>query len=159
MRRTGAAAKHRGDARHQSLVDLLRADEMNVSVEAAGGEYLALAGNDFSARADDSGDVRLNVGITGLADGEDVAVLDADIGFHNSPMVENERISDDRVDRALSVGDLTLAHAIADHLAATELHLLAVNGEIFLDLDNEIGIGEPDTVSGRWTEHIGIDGT
>jgi hypothetical protein len=36
---------------------------------------------------------------------------------------------------------LALAHAVADDLAAAELHLLAVDGEILLDLDDEIGVG------------------
>ncbi len=132
---------------------------MDVGVEAAGGEDLALAGDHFGAGTDDDGDVRLNVGIAGLADGENIAVLDADVGLHDPPMVDNERIGDHRVDGARPVGDLRLAHAVADHLAAAEFHLLAVNGEILLDLDDEIGIGEPDAVSGGGTEHVGIDGT
>ena len=37
-----------------------------------------------------------------------------------------------------------LPHAVADHLAAAELHLLAIGGEILLDLDEELGVGEPD---------------
>ena len=54
--------------RHQRLLDLLRADEMDVGVEAAGGQDLALARDHFGARADDDVDARLNVGIAGLAD-------------------------------------------------------------------------------------------
>ena len=50
-----------------------------------------------------------------------------------------------------------LAHAVADHLAAAELHLLAVGGEILLDLDDEIGVGEPHAVAGGRAEHVGID--
>ena len=130
---------------------------MDVSVEAARGEDFALAGDHFGAGTDDDGDARLNVRIAGLADGENVAVLDADVGLHDAPMVENERIGDDGIDGALPVGDLRLPHAVADHLAAAEFHLLAVNGEILLDLDDEIGIGEPDAVAGRRAEHVGID--
>ena len=88
VRRAGAAAEHRGDARHQRLVDLLRADEMDVGVEAAGGEDLAFAGDHFGAGADDDGDAGLNVRIAGLADGGNVAVLDADVGLDDAPMVE-----------------------------------------------------------------------
>ena len=64
----GAAAQHRGDAGHQRFVDLLRADEMDVRVEAAGGEDLAFARDHFGARPDDDGDAGLDVGIAGLAD-------------------------------------------------------------------------------------------
>jgi hypothetical protein len=50
-----------------------------------------------------------------------------------------------------------LPHAVADHLAAAELHLLAVGGEILLDLDDEIGVGEPHAVARGRAEHVGID--
>ena len=155
-RRAGAAAEHRGDAGHQRLVDLLRADEMDVGVEAAGGEDFSLAGDDLGAGADDDGDAGLDVGIAGLADGGDAAVLDADVGLHDAPVVEDQRIGDDGVDRALLVGDLRLAHAVADHLAAAELHLLAIDGEILLDLDDQIGVGQPHAVAGGGPEHVGI---
>ena len=131
---------------------------MDVGVEAAGGEDLAFAGDHLGARADDDGDAGLDVRIAGLADGGDLAVLEADVGFDDAPMVEDQRVGDDGVDRALPVGDLALPHAVADHLAAAELHLLAVGGEILLDLDDEIGVGEPHAVAGRRAEHVGIDG-
>ncbi len=51
---------------------------------------------------------------------------------------------------------LALAHAVADDLAAAELHLLAVGGEVALDLDHEVGIGEPHRVAGRRPEHARI---
>ena len=158
MRGPGAAAEHRGDAGHQRLVDLLRADEVDVGVEAAGGEDFAFAGDHVGARPDDDGDAGLDVRIAGLADGGDSAFLEADIGFDDSPVVENERVGDDGVDRALLVGDLALAHAVADHLAAAEFHLLAIGAEILLHRDDEIGIGEPHAVARRRPEHVGIDG-
>ena len=49
-----------------------------------------------------------------------------------------------------------LAHAVADHLAAAELHLLAVGGEILLHLDDEVGVGEPHAVAGGGAEHVGV---
>src|SRR5262249_33657248 len=76
-----AAAEHGGDARHQRLLHLLRADVVDVRVEAAGGEDLALARDHLGAGADDDGDVGLNVGIAGLADGCDAAGFQADVGL------------------------------------------------------------------------------
>ena len=151
--------EHRGDARHQRVLDLLRTDEMDVAVEAAGGEDLAFTRDHVRAGADDDGDTRLDVGIAGLADAGDHAVLDRDVGLHDAPVIDDQRIGDDGVRRALLVGDLRLAHAVADHLAAAELHLLAVGGEILLDLDDEIGVGQPHPVAGGRAEHVGIDGT
>ena len=51
---------------------------------------------------------------------------------------------------------LALAHAVADHLAAAELHLLAVGREVLLDLDEQLGVGQPHAVarrSGRTCRH------
>ncbi len=158
MRRSGAAAEHCGDPGHQRVIDLLRADEMNVGVEAASGEDFAFAGDHIGARPDDDGDVRLNVGIAGLADGRNLSFLDADVGFDDAPMVEDQRIGDDRVDRARPVGDLRLPHAVADDLAAAELHLLAINREVLLDFDDQVGVGEPYPVTFGRAEHVGVDG-
>ena len=152
----GAAAQHGGHARHQRLLDLLRADVVDVGVEAAGGEDLALARDHLGAGADDDGDAGLDVGIAGLADRMNEPVLQAHVGLHDPPMVEDERVGDDGVDGASGARGLRLAHAVADHLAAAELHLLAVGGEILLDLDEEVGVGEPDPVARGRAEHVGI---
>ncbi len=132
---------------------------MNVGIEAAGGEDLSLASNNFSPRADDDGHARLNIRIAGLADGGNAAVLQTDIGLHDAPVVEDQCIGDDGVDRALLVGDLALPHAVADHLAAAELHLLPVGGEILFHLDDEVGVGQPNAVAGGRAEHAGINRT
>ena len=97
-RGAGAAADHRRDARRQRFLDLLRADEVDVRVDAAGREDLAFAGDRFGAGADDDRDVRLRVGIAGLAYADDAAVLDADVGFDDAPVVEDQRVRDDDVD-------------------------------------------------------------
>jgi hypothetical protein len=72
-------------------------------------------------------------------------------------VIEDERVGDDGVDRALPVGDLALPHAVADHLAAAELDLLAVAAKILLYLDDDVGVGEPHPISGGGTEHLGVN--
>ncbi len=72
-------------------------------VEAAGGEDLAFARDHLGAGADDDGHARLDVRIAGLADGVDLAVLEADVGLHDAPVIEDQRIGDDGIDRALRV--------------------------------------------------------
>src|SRR5262249_31397234 len=128
--RSRAATQERGDAGHQGSLDLLRADEVDVRVEAAGREDLAFARDDFGPGSDQDGDVRLDIRIAGLADAGDLAVPYSDIAFDDAPMVEDQRIGDNGVDRTLPVGDLALAHAVADDFAAAEFHLLAIGGEI-----------------------------
>ena len=131
---------------------------MNVHVEGAGGEDLAFAGDRLGAGADDDVDVRLDVRIAGLADAGDLAVLDADVGLDDAPVVDDQRVGDDGIDGAVGAGHLALAHAVADHLAAAEFHLLTVGGEVLLDLDDQIGIGEADLVARGRAEHLGVGG-
>jgi hypothetical protein len=50
-----------------------------------------------------------------------------------------------------------LCHAVADHLAAAELDLLAIDRAVGFDLDEELGVGEAHAVAGGRAEHIGID--
>jgi hypothetical protein len=158
VRRAGAAADHGGDARHQRIVDLLRGDEMDVRVDAAGRHDLAFAGDGLGAGADDDGDAGLDVGVAGLADADDAAVGDADVGLHDAPVVEDQGVGDHGVDGALGPRALALAHAVADHLAAAELHLLAVDGMVTLDLDDQVGVGQPHLVADGGAEHAGVGG-
>src|SRR6185295_5564892 len=143
VRRAGAAAHHGGDAAVERIVDLLRADEMDVAVDAARGDDLAFARDRLGAGADDDVDFGLDVGVAGLADADDAAVLQTDIGLHDAPVIDDQRIGDHGVDRALRPRALALAHAVADHLAAAELHFFAVGRVVALDLDEEVGVGQP----------------
>ena len=130
---------------------------MDVRIETAGRENLALTRDYLGARADDNRHIRLDIGIAGFADRVNPSLFQSDVGFDDAPMVEDQRIGDHRVDRALPIGDLALPHAIADHLAAAELHLLAIGGEILLHLDDDVGVGKPNPIPGGRTEHGGID--
>ena len=135
--RAGAAADHGGDAGIQRLVDLLRADEVDVAVDAAGGDDHAFAGDDFGAGADDDGDAGLDVRVAGLADGGDAAVLDADVGLDDAGhVIDDQRVGDDGID-GFGRDALALAHAVADDLAAAEFHFLAVDRVVLLDLDDQ----------------------
>ena len=60
-------------------------------VDAAGGDDHAFAGDDLGARADDDVDARLHVRVAGLADAGDAAVLDADVGLDDAPVVDDRR--------------------------------------------------------------------
>ncbi len=73
-------------------------------------------------------------------------------------MIDDQRIRDDGVDRAGRVGVLALSHTVADHLAAAELHLLAVGREVALHADMQIRIREAHEIADGGAEHIGIGG-
>jgi hypothetical protein len=120
-----------------------------------GGEDLALAGDDLGPRSDEDVDPRLGIRVAGLADPDDAAVLDPDIGLDDPPMIQNQGIGDDQVDHLVGLA-LALAHAVADDLAAAELHLVAVVGTVLLDLDEELGVAQAHAVPDRRTVHGGI---
>ena len=102
--RAGAAAEDGGQAGRQRLVEDLRADEVDVGVDAARGDDLGLAGDRLGAGADDDVDAGLGVGVAGLADRDDPPVLDADVRLDNTPVVEDDSVGNDEVDRAGGAG-------------------------------------------------------
>ena len=131
---------------------------MNMRIDPAGRQDLAFAGNHLGSRPDDDIDTGLNIRIARLADPGDAAVGDPDVRLDDTPVVDDQRVGDDRIHRALRLGKLRLAHAVTDDLATAELHLLAVDGEILLHLHDQIGIGQPHAVARRRAKHVGIGG-
>ncbi len=95
-------------------------------------------------------------GLLALADADDPPVLEPDIGLDDAPVIDDQRVGDHRVHSPLGARRLGLAHAVADHLAAAELDLLAIAGAIILDLEDEVGIGEAEPVADRGPVHVGI---
>src|SRR5260370_39211489 len=106
------------------LVGELREDEGEMRRSPPRRDDAAFAGDHFGARADDDVDPGLDVGVAGLADRADAAAADPDISLDDARVIEDDRVGDDRIDGALSPAPLALPHAVADHLAAAELHLL-----------------------------------
>ena len=92
----------------------------------------AFAGDRLGAGADHDVDAGLDVGVAGLADAGDAAAADADVGLDDARVVENDGVGDDGIDRTFGARALALPHAVADHLAAAELDLLAIDGAVFL---------------------------
>jgi hypothetical protein len=76
----------------------------------------------------------------------DTPILDGDVGLDDAPVVEDQGVGDDRV-RRVGAGGLGLSHAVADHLAAAELDLLAVDRVVLLDLDEQLRIGQAHAVA------------
>ncbi len=153
--RSGAAADHGGDTAHQRFFDLLRADEVDVGIDATGGQDHAFTGNDFGAGTDGDGHVGLHVRVAGLADGGNATVLEADIGLDDAPVVDDQCIGDQGVDD-LGGEQLALALTIADHFTATEFHLFAVSGEVLFHFDPQLGVGQANLVADSGAEHVGV---
>src|SRR5262244_2882481 len=132
---------------------------MDVHVDAAGSNNLAFPGDHFCSRSNNNVDARLHIGIASFADSDDPTVLQADIGLHNSPVIENQCVGYHRVDRAIAARTLRLTHTVTDDLPASEFHFLAVGGEVLLHLDDEVRVGKAHLVADCWTKHLCIGGT
>ena len=74
---------------------------MNVRIEAASGENQSFASNDFSSGADDRCRRPAECRDFLPCRWRDVSVLDADIRLHDAPIIDDQRIGDHGVDRAL----------------------------------------------------------
>ena len=93
--------------------------------------------------------------IARLTDATNSAGFDADIGFDNSPPIDNHCIGNDSI-RTVFAHPLRLAHPIADHFSATEFHFLAVDGEILFDAGKQISVGKPNPIADSGAKHLGI---
>ena len=121
-------------------------------VDAARRDDTALARYHLGRRAHDHarGDAGLDVGVARLAHPHDPAGANPEIGLDDAPVVQDEGIGDDQVEHAVGGGGACrLAHSVANHLPAAELHLVAVDGEVLLDLDQDVRVGEPDAIADR----------
>ena len=128
---------------------------MDVRIDAARGQQAALARYDLGARADDDVDARLDVGVAGLADAADAAALDGDVGLEDAERVDDDGVGDHRVGNRRASA-LALPHPVADDLATAELHLLAVDGVVALDLDRQRGVAQADLVPDGGSVHLGV---
>ncbi len=84
-------------------------------------------------------------------------VLQPDIRLVDTAGIDNQRVGDDGIDRAISTRYLGLAHAIPDHLAATEFDLITIVGEVTFNLDKQLCIRQPDLVARGRAVHVSID--
>ena len=157
-RGTCAAANHCRNAGVQSLLNLLGCYEMNMGVDATCREDFSFSGNNLCAWANNDGDARLRIGITGLADGSNAAVFQTHISFHNAPVIDDQGIGDHRINRTRSTSDLALTHAIPDNLAAAEGYFFTMDGEVAFHFNEKLGIREPYLVAHRGSKHGGITG-
>src|SRR5438132_1243748 len=124
---------------------------MDVRIDAARRQYLPFSGKylrgrpDLHSRRHAVHDAR----ISRLADSGDLAVANGKIGLVDSGVVENQGVGDHQIGSASGAGCLgRLSHAVADHLAAAELDLVAVDRTIFFNLDDQSGVSKTDAISG-----------
>src|SRR5206468_10276332 len=128
-RRARPAADHRGHAGHQRVLDLLGRDEVDVRVDGARRQQATLAGDDLRAGSDHDVDAGLHVGVAGLAEADDAPAAHADVSLHDAGGVHDDGVGDHQVG-GFGAAALALPHAVANDLAAAELHLFAVDSVV-----------------------------
>ena len=130
-----------------------------MAVDAAGRDDQVFPGDDLGAGTDDQLRInaRLDQRIAGLADPHDPAIADADVALDDPPVIEHDGVGDDQVERRFRHRrrQRRLALAIADDLAAAELDFLAVDREVFFDLDDQFGIRQADPGRPPWRKSCG----
>ena len=130
--------------------------KVDVRVDAAGGHDHALAGDDLGARR------RSRWSTPGWMSGLPALPMPAmrpslmPMSALTMPQWSTISALVMTVSATSAAHALALAHAVADHLAAAELHFLAVDGEVLLDLDQQLGVGQAHAVAGGGAEHLGI---
>src|SRR6266567_4211662 len=116
-----------------------------MAIDAASSDNHIFARDDLGARPHDQIGVHTihRVGIARLANFDDAPVFDANIPFDDAPMIDNQGVGDDQIQCTVSTYSCrlaTLAHAVANHLAATKRNFITVDGKILLDLDDQFCI-------------------
>jgi hypothetical protein len=151
VRRPGAAADEGGHPAGQRDVDLLRANEVDMSVDAAGRQDEPFSGNYFSRGPDDEpvGDAGHHVGVSSLADSGDAPVFDSDVCFVDAGPVDDECVGDDEVERPVVAHTRHLPHPVAQYFSSAEFALVTVNGVVVLYLGDQISISKANLVTRR----------
>ena len=159
VRRAGAAADHRGHAAVEGAVNLLRADKVDVSIDAACRNDHTLAGQslgrcaDRHARSHAVHDIR----VSGFSDAGDFSVFDSDVCFYNACSIHDQSVCDDKIKVSVSAAGLNgLSHTVADGFAAAEFYFIAVCGVVFFDFNHKAGVGKADLIADGRTVHSGI---
>lgn len=123
--RASTATDHGGNAGCQRFFSLLWADPVNMRIDATCGNDPAFCGNNFRGYADWDSDVGLYIRITGFADSKYPSIFDADIGFNDPPVIDDQGIGQHQISAA-GGEHLPLSHTVADYFTAAEFDLFAV---------------------------------
>ena len=133
---------------------------MDMRVDAARCDDQAFACDDFRRCADDQVGIHTvhRAGVACFADADDFAVTNANIAFDDAPVIDDQGVGDDEIERAVAAGGHSrLTHPVAQGFAAAELGFVTVIGEILLDFDDQVGVGEAHAVAFGRAVEIGVN--
>ena len=110
---------------------------MDVTVDRASGEDSTVTSHDLRRRPDNEMRVHTvgRVGVTGSSDGRNAAVTNADIGFHDAPVIKDDHAGDHEIRGAFGAGIGRLTHRLADDFAAAKNGFVTADAVIGFDFD------------------------
>ena len=132
---------------------------MDMRVQPAGCDDLALCGDHLGTGTNlhPRRDASHQIWVASLADPNNAAIPDANVGFHNAPVIQNDGVGDDEIKGATrACRGWRLPHPIPNDFAAAELGFLPRRRQVALDLDDQFRVGQTDFVAGRRAVQIGI---
>ena len=120
-------------------------------IDAGGSEDHLLTGNRVGRRTGGQprGDAFHRAGVSRLTPADDLAVLDSHVCLDDTDgCIDDDHVGDHEVEGTVDAARLRiLAHAVAQRLAAAVDRLVSDGSKIFLDLDVQVGIAQPDLVT------------
>ena len=99
---------------------------MNVAINPASRHDVAFAANHFRAGPDDDVNAVLGVWITGFPDRHNAPIFEANVGFDNAPVIQNQRVGHHAIDCTLTACTLALRHAVTDGFATAKFHFFTI---------------------------------
>ena len=131
---------------------------MNVRIDGARRQDQPFAGDGLGRDANDhvARDARHHVGVAGLADAGDPAVLDPHVRFPDPGPVDDQGVGDHRIERCLVSNTCRLPHAVTENLAGTEHALVAIRRIVPFHFRDERRVGEMNAIAGGRTIQVDV---
>ena len=152
MRWARAPTKHCGNTRMQCIIDLLRADKVDVAVKTPCCQNAPFTSNDFSSWAYNNIYTRLGVWIASFTDLVNAAIAQPHIRFVDAAVINDQSIGNNGVHSTCGAGDLGLAHAVTNDFPTAEFHFFTIGyaiaaigafcGQVAFNLNNKFSVSK-----------------
>jgi hypothetical protein len=136
----------------QGVIDLLRADEVDVAVKTPCCQDAPLTSNDFSSWAYDNIYTRLRVWVAGFTDLVNAAIAQPHIRFVDAAVINDQSIGNNGVHSTCGAGDLGLTHTVTNDFPTAEFHFFTIGhaiaaigafcGKVAFNLNNKVSVSK-----------------
>mmetsp|Transcript_21868 Transcript_21868/g.61967 ORF Transcript_21868/g.61967 Transcript_21868/m.61967 type:complete len:462 (-) Transcript_21868:448-1833(-) len=154
-----AATKHRGHTTGNRILNLLRANPVNMRIDTTGSQNQLFTSNHICGSPNNHVWIHAlhHVWISSLSNTNDTVPLDTNVGLEDTrDRIHNECIGNDRIQSICRVDTRGLTHSFSQGFTSSKFTFVAVFGQIIFDSNLEIGVSQHHTISCGGTVHIGI---